>query len=78
MYEKTHKWKKVYERNEPLDCRIYARAAANIVGLDRMKPEQLMKLGSVTVHKSISLPKQDTKEEYSEKKRRPKRSSFWD
>lgn len=76
--KKTHKWKKVYERNEPLDCRIYARAAANIVGLDRMKPEQLMKLGSVTVHKPISLLKQDTKEEYSEKKRRPKRSSFWD
>lgn len=25
-------------RNEPLDCRVYARAAAAIVGMDRMKP----------------------------------------
>lgn len=25
-------------RNEPLDCRVYARAAAAIVGIDRMKP----------------------------------------
>ncbi|MDP4201447.1 MAG: phage terminase large subunit family protein [Bacteroidota bacterium] len=45
---KTRKWKKVYERNEPLDCRIYARAAANIVGLDRMKPEQLIRFGNVS------------------------------
>ncbi|MDR0547031.1 MAG: phage terminase large subunit family protein [Dysgonamonadaceae bacterium] len=34
-------WRKVYERNEPLDCRIYARAAAAIVGLDRLNREQL-------------------------------------
>lgn len=29
-------WSKVRERNEALDCRVYARAAAWIVGLDRM------------------------------------------
>jgi phage terminase large subunit GpA-like protein len=34
-------WKKTYERNEPLDCRVYARAASIVVGLDRMKPEQI-------------------------------------
>jgi phage terminase large subunit GpA-like protein len=34
-------WVKKYERNEPLDCRVYARAAANLVGLDRLKPEKL-------------------------------------
>ena len=28
-------WVKKYERNEPLDCRVYARAAAAIVGIDR-------------------------------------------
>lgn len=28
-------WVKVYNRNEALDCRIYARAAAHLVGLDR-------------------------------------------
>jgi phage terminase large subunit GpA-like protein len=28
-------WHKVYDRNEPLDCRVYARAAACLVGIDR-------------------------------------------
>lgn len=31
-------WIKERERNEALDCRIYARAAASLVGLDRKKP----------------------------------------
>ena len=35
------KWHKRYERNEALDVRIYARAASVVVGLDRLKPEQL-------------------------------------
>lgn len=30
-------WVKERERNEALDCRIYARAAASLVGLDRFK-----------------------------------------
>lgn len=30
-----YEWVKVYERNERLDCRNYARAAASIVGVDR-------------------------------------------
>ena len=38
-------WVKRYERNEPLDCRIYARAAAVIVGLDRLSPERLAAIG---------------------------------
>jgi phage terminase large subunit GpA-like protein len=28
-------WVKHYDRNEPLDCRVYARAAAAVVGIDR-------------------------------------------
>jgi phage terminase large subunit GpA-like protein len=28
-------WEKRFARNEPLDCRNYARAAASIVGMDR-------------------------------------------
>ena len=34
--EKRQLWVKKYERNEPLDCRIYARAASVVMGLDRM------------------------------------------
>lgn len=30
----TYAYEKVYERNEPLDCRVYARAAINLTGLD--------------------------------------------
>lgn len=33
-------WVKKYKRNEPLDCRVYARAAAYIVGMDRWAPER--------------------------------------
>jgi len=34
-----HQWEKIRERNEPLDCRCYARAAASVVGLDRWTAE---------------------------------------
>ena len=33
----VYEWHKVYERNESLDARIYARAAASVVGLDRFE-----------------------------------------
>jgi phage terminase large subunit GpA-like protein len=39
-YQKMQ-WVKYYNRNEPLDCRIYARAAACVVGIDRMNEKQL-------------------------------------
>ena len=44
-------WVKRYERNEPLDCRIYARAAAVILGLDRKSPKQLAQMGGGAVAK---------------------------
>lgn len=31
-------------RNEPLDCRVYARAAATLVGMDRFKPEHWQRM----------------------------------
>jgi phage terminase large subunit GpA-like protein len=31
-----HEWVKIFKRNERLDCRVYARAAAYVFGLDRM------------------------------------------
>jgi phage terminase large subunit GpA-like protein len=33
-YRRTE-WQKVRDRNESLDCRVYARAAASAIGLDR-------------------------------------------
>lgn len=41
QYTKTKKgyaayvWVKHYDRNEPLDCRVYARAGATVLGIDR-------------------------------------------
>lgn len=47
---RKYEWKKHYERNEPLDCRVYARAAAHIVGLDRFTPASWKK-----IRESLSL-----------------------
>lgn len=34
-----YQWEKRYQRNEVLDCTIYARAAASVIGIDRMTDE---------------------------------------
>lgn len=39
-----YSWVKKYERNEPLDCRVYARAAAYMMGMDNWKEEQWKKM----------------------------------
>jgi phage terminase large subunit GpA-like protein len=36
---RKYEWIKKYHENEPLDTTVYARAAAAVIGLDRMKPE---------------------------------------
>jgi len=60
-------WKKRFERNEPLDCRNYARAASVIVGLDRLKPFQIEAL-SGSVYRKKAENTATTK---------PKRESIW-
>ena len=44
-----YQWEKVYDRNEPLDCRVIARACASLVGIDRYKPLQWDELTSQVV-----------------------------
>lgn len=63
-------WVKMYERNEPLDCRVYARAAAAVIGLDRKKPSQLEALGG----KSACKPAAKKKDAQT---RKPRESSIW-
>lgn len=65
---KKYQWVKKYERNEPLDCRVYARAAAAVCGIDRMTDEQLaaMAQGYQTAKKT------------EPKKTRQPRESIWD
>ena len=35
----VYEWVKIRNRNEALDCRVYARAASYLVGIDRWSPE---------------------------------------
>lgn len=53
-------WQKTRERNEALDCRVYARAAAIALGIDRWsdsKWEQLAGQNSAKIQ--IGLPKKE-------------------
>jgi phage terminase large subunit GpA-like protein len=81
-------------RNEPLDCRVYARAAAAIVGMDRYRERDWDALAKQfgPVQKRKEAPKKapeasqepESREAPAEPKQEPKkptrkrRSSFWD
>jgi phage terminase large subunit GpA-like protein len=47
-----YQWFKIFDNNEPLDCRVYARAAAAIVGLDRLNDEQLEQM-AIRTHSNV-------------------------
>lgn len=73
------------ERNEALDCRVYARAAASMVGLDRMRDKDFDKLVNQPVAKTekINNDKQDEATQQNAPALKPQRSkrersSFWD
>ncbi len=62
-------WVKRYERNEPLDCRIYARAAAAIIGLDRLDPARLAKLGGAVRKEPRRVVRRSDEDDFG---------NFWD
>jgi phage terminase large subunit GpA-like protein len=49
-------WRKLRERNEALDCRVYARAAASAVGIDRFTDVVWQKLERALGHAPASQP----------------------
>jgi phage terminase large subunit GpA-like protein len=58
-------WIKTRDRNEALDCRVYARAAAVVVGVDRFTPERWQELAEaaaaaaprrVSIQHALALP----------------------
>lgn len=63
-------WVKIFERNEALDVRCYARAASYIVGVDRFKKEHWDKIKN-----QIQPPNKN--EEVVTLKPKAKKSSFW-
>ena len=75
----THEWEKIRERNEALDCRNYARAAASIKGMDRWTDDDWTAiegaLGLMT-RPAKATAGNDTQEVNGVVFRR--RSSFWD
>lgn len=64
-----YQWEKRYKRNEPLDCRVYARAAAAVVGMDRWTDERWDR------ERGMSYPTAGTKTKQATKKNN--KSSFW-
>lgn len=66
---RKYEWVKKYERNEPLDCRVYARAAAAVVGMDRFT-----ELHWKQMHSSYQVVSREAKSLASKPKRK---SNFW-
>lgn len=65
---KKYEWVKQFERNEPLDCRVYARAAAAIIGMDRFVEEDWQNMRGQTANKKAAPKK---------KRRNDSGGSFW-
>lgn len=76
---KITEWVKERERNEALDCRIYNRAAASIIGIDRFKEKEWDNIArNMVVAKPIK--KDDNKSRASKNtkiKKKKRTSDFW-
>jgi len=72
----SYEWVKVSERNEQLDCRIYARAAAHMFGIDRMSHQEYDILeGKNEVPGTV---KDEIKPVIQSRPKAPKPSGYWD
>lgn len=72
----TFVWNKpAFARNEPLDCRIYARAVASIVGIDRMNQAHYKKVAEDQTAAAMQSPA--TGEAPKRPRRQRGESSFW-
>lgn len=67
----TYQWVKKFERNEALDVRCYARAAAYIIGIDRFKDSKF------ELVKSQTVAVVNSNETTAKKKPVKKQSDFW-
>lgn len=66
---RKYQWIKKYERNEPLDCRVYARAAASIFGMERFRADDWQ-----AVYGSYAAQARPTD---NKKPPQKKKSDFW-
>lgn len=64
-------WQKTRDRNEAIDCRVYARAAAYAMGLDRWPAAKWARATGATVQPTIVEPVEDTADGTTSPSRRP-------
>jgi phage terminase large subunit GpA-like protein len=55
-------WQKTRDRNEALDCRVYARAAAIALGIDRWSESKWLHFGIPTTKIQVEPPEKDNYE----------------
>jgi phage terminase large subunit GpA-like protein len=74
-----YRWIKIHERNEPLDCRVYARAAAAMFGLDRFKePDWELLEGKFDLPKTeVKQPEAQPKTIASDESSPEQQSDYW-
>jgi phage terminase large subunit GpA-like protein len=65
--EVQYSWVVKYKRNERLDCRVYARAAAAVMGMDRYSDDYWDKMQE-SAEKPANVPQKTLK---------PRKSDFW-
>jgi phage terminase large subunit GpA-like protein len=68
-------WVKTRPRNEALDCRVYNRAAAALVGADRWSDERWIEESGGAVSEMPAAPQ---KQQGDDEQPTQRRSSFWD
>lgn len=71
-----HEWQKTRDRNEALDCRIYARAAAIALGVDRWGEKRWRKLEENVGVSSEDIPSQDAPASTPNEQPKPKSKSL--
>ena len=69
---RKYEWHKKYERNEALDCRVYARAAAAVLNIDLFRDEHYEQMRGMR----RAIQKNEPQE--PKQKKPQKRNSFWD
>jgi phage terminase large subunit GpA-like protein len=75
----AQEWVKERERNEALDARIYARAAASLAGLDRMKEKDTDKVRKKELAQSATESQTSDNGEVKPRRRprKKRQSDFW-
>ena len=79
---RRHEWQKMRERNEALDCRVYARVAASRIGLDRYQEkhwqamEDRMCVPKATEKPSLAAPAAPAQSRPQPQPRQPRRRTW--